>query len=201
MNSELTELTGTAALRHRAFERLTGRHAPEAASAGASSALRVLHDLASSPSSAADALALLHELQVYQVELELQDENLRSAVAELESALARQTRVYDAAPVALLTIDAAGIIQQLNLQAAKLFDTARDNLPGQSLEKLIAPHDGESSLSALIARAQTGDECVTGSFQCRGSDGSAPTLEARLTRDPGVSHVLVALLERNAAAN
>lgn len=186
--------SGASSLRFRAFARLTGQHAPAAASDSASSALRVLHDLASSPASAADALALLHELQVYQVELELQDENLRNSVAELEAALARQTQVYDAAPVALVTIDESAVIQQLNLQAAAMFGTARDSLPGQSLASLITPEDGSALLHGLIGRVQAGEARVSGNFRPNGT--SATSLQVRLGREPESPHFLVALIER-----
>jgi PAS domain-containing protein len=200
MNPESGEPVGTMALRDRAFERLTGRHAPAAASARASSALRVLHDLATAPESAANALALLHELQVYQVELELQDENLRSSVAELETALARQHEVYDAAPVALVTIDVTGVIRHSNLQAAALFGTPRESLPGQSLARLVTPVDGGESFATLVARVQAQAEPVTGCLRHSGRDASPQRLHARLVRDPGSQDVLVALTETEPAA-
>ena len=53
-----------------------------------------------SPDTAADTLKLLHELQVHQVELDLQEEELRRSVAELESALFGSVQLYDFAPAA-----------------------------------------------------------------------------------------------------
>jgi len=76
-----------AKLRLRAASRLPGAAGAKGAAGGATDALAVLHELASSPATAADALALLHELQVHQIELQLQDEELRRSRAELESAL------------------------------------------------------------------------------------------------------------------
>jgi len=72
-------------LRSRAVVHLNG---PDArAHAGASAAFGVLYELASSPSTAPDALALLHELQVHQVEVDLQDEELRHARVEFNSTI------------------------------------------------------------------------------------------------------------------
>jgi hypothetical protein len=51
----------------------------------ATDAFRVLFELASSPDTAGDALALLHELQVHQVELDMQTEELMHSRAELET--------------------------------------------------------------------------------------------------------------------
>ena len=84
-----------AELRLRALQRLTGENGSHDGRLNASAAFQVLHDLASSPSTSAAALALLHELQVYQVELDLQDEELRRSRAELEATLIRQVQVYE----------------------------------------------------------------------------------------------------------
>ena len=45
---------------------------------------------------------LLHELQVHQVELELQNEELRNSRTQLEAAVSRYTDIYDFAPRGLL---------------------------------------------------------------------------------------------------
>jgi len=82
--------TRTQNLRARAAAQLTGSAGSLGSSVGAANALAVLHTLASSPDTAADALALLHELQVHQIELDMQAQELRESRAELESALRRQ---------------------------------------------------------------------------------------------------------------
>jgi len=87
-----------AQLRRRALARLTGRIDPANPRANSAAALGVLYELASSPATAADALALLHEIQVHQVEVQLQDEELRRSLAELEDDLVRHIRLYDLAP-------------------------------------------------------------------------------------------------------
>lgn len=53
---------------------------------------------------------LFHELQVHQIELEMQNAELRQARCELESALERYADIYDFAPVAYLTLDREGTI-------------------------------------------------------------------------------------------
>jgi hypothetical protein len=72
-------------LRRRALAQLRVPAGSHEARLNSSAALGVLHELASSPSTAEAALALLHELQVHQVELDLQDEELRRSRAELEA--------------------------------------------------------------------------------------------------------------------
>ena len=85
----------------------------------------MLHRLASSPETAIEALSLLHELQVYQVELALQDEELRASRVELELLVKRQLQLYDASPAGSLTIDQMTVITELNLAAARLLGLKR----------------------------------------------------------------------------
>ena len=80
-------------LRTRAATQLGGDDMQRQARLSSTAALRVLHALASSPATAADAIALLHELQVHQVELDLQYEELQGSNSELEASLDRQARL------------------------------------------------------------------------------------------------------------
>ena len=74
-------------LRVRAASRLKSTDAAKESTTRATHSMAVLHALASSPATAADALAVLHELQVHQVEVDLQAEELRESRTELEAAL------------------------------------------------------------------------------------------------------------------
>ncbi len=85
------------------------------------------------PANAADALRLVHELQVYQVELELQNEELERARSETEQALACYCDLYEFAPVGYLTVGTDGRIQQVNLNGARLLGQERARLVGASL--------------------------------------------------------------------
>ena len=62
----------------------------------------------------------MHELQVHQVELEMQNEELRRSRAEVEAGLERYTELYDFAPVGYLTLGLDGAIHQVNLTGASL---------------------------------------------------------------------------------
>ena len=127
-------------LRLRARERLTVQNHPSAPPLNSSAALGVLHQLASSPATADDALALLHELQVHQVEIELQAEELQGTRVELETALQRQLQLYDAAPAGLFTLDADGTLYEINLTGANLLGMGRDELVGRALSGFLASH-------------------------------------------------------------
>src|SRR3979411_2109722 len=114
-------------------------------------ALNVLHNLAGSPNSAGDALKLLHELQVHQVELAMQHEQMEQSRAEVAEALERYVERFDFAPVGYFTLEPDGRIVEGNLAGADLFAVDRAELPGRSIESLIAA-DSRAALGAVLNR-------------------------------------------------
>lgn len=86
---------------------------------------RLLQTQAASPATAWDNDRLLHELQVHQVELEMHNEELRHAYGEADSLRERYADIYDFAPVGYFTLDAQGVIVQLNLAGAILLGIKR----------------------------------------------------------------------------
>jgi len=91
-----------------------------------------------------DARRMLHDLQVHQVELEMQNEELLRSQAELGAARARYFGLYDLAPVGYCTLDAQGLILEANLTAADLLGLARGALVGQPLERFIAKSEQDN---------------------------------------------------------
>lgn len=89
------------------------------------------------PPAADEAARLLRELRVHQIELRMQNEELRSAQGELEAALARYAGLFDCAPVGFLVVDRRGAIIQLNLAGAALFEKPRAELIGRRLGALL----------------------------------------------------------------
>ncbi|AMV73768.1 hypothetical protein JCM30471_21870 [Desulfuromonas carbonis] len=81
---------------------------------------------------------LVHELEVHQIELEMQNEELRQARDEAENALDKYTDLYDFAPVGYLTLDREGLIGSANLFIAGLLGVERRRLPGRRLGLLVA---------------------------------------------------------------
>ena len=87
------------------------------------------------------AQKVLHELRVHQIELELQNDELRRTQLELEESRARYFELYDLAPVGYVTIGEDGLIQQANLTMAGLLGVARSTLVKQRWNRFILPED------------------------------------------------------------
>ena len=68
---------------------------------------------------------LLHELQVHQVELEIQNEELKNARDKAEDLLDKYTTLFDFAPISYFIIDKNGIIYETNFSGAKLLEIPR----------------------------------------------------------------------------
>jgi diguanylate cyclase len=85
--------------------------------------------------------ALLHELQVHQIELEMQNEVLRKTQLALEVARDRYVDLFDFAPVAYITLSRDGRITEANFAAAGGFGVSRSELVMQRIERFIAPVD------------------------------------------------------------
>jgi diguanylate cyclase (GGDEF)-like protein/PAS domain S-box-containing protein len=91
-----------------------------------------------------DPRKLLHELHVHQIELELQNHELRQAQTELEASRILYRDLYDLAPIGYCTLDDHGIILQANLSAATLWGVARESLVNQPIHRFIAKEDQDT---------------------------------------------------------
>jgi PAS domain S-box-containing protein len=78
---------------------------------------------------------------VHQIELEMQNDMLREALAELLESNSRYTDLYDFAPVGYLTIDEKSIILEANLTLARQLETERGSLIGRLFPNFIAPDE------------------------------------------------------------
>ncbi len=98
------------------------------------------NDDSSPPRSAEE---LLHELQVHQIELEMQNEELRHAQIALEIARDRYVDLYEFAPVGYLTLSHDSKINSINLNGSSMLGEDRKKLLHRSFSNLVAPehHD------------------------------------------------------------
>lgn len=179
-------------LRGRAVSRITGRS--DTQPVGATAALAVLHDLASSPSTAADALALLHELQVHQVELDLQADESRSSRAEVEAALARQKLLYECAPVGCFTVEQSTAIVEFNLTGAHLLGAAPETLHGRPLGGFLTARGGDA-LRALLARVADGQAGPACTLELETRQAAPHWVHATASADPAGPRFFIVLLD------
>jgi len=83
----------------------------------------------------------LHELRVHQIELEIQNEELRRAQTELDIVSARYFELYDQAPISYFTISEKGLIIEANLTAANLLGVFRGELIQRPFSQFIFRED------------------------------------------------------------
>jgi PAS domain S-box-containing protein len=86
---------------------------------------------------------LLHDLQVHEIELEMQNEALRQAQVALELSRDRYVDLYEFAPVGYLTLDHDGLIAEANLVGAALLGMDRKRLMNRRFAAFVAPEDGD----------------------------------------------------------
>jgi PAS domain S-box-containing protein len=84
---------------------------------------------------------MLHEIDVQQIELEMQNEELIAAQAELDSSRARFIDLYDLAPAGYCTLSDKGLILEINLTAATMLGVPRSALVKQSISRFILKDD------------------------------------------------------------
>jgi diguanylate cyclase (GGDEF)-like protein/PAS domain S-box-containing protein len=93
------------------------------------------------PATEADSRRLVHELEVHQIELEMQNEELRRVQEELEQSRTKYFDLYDIAPVGYLTLSAQGMILEANLTAANLLGIEKSQLVKKAVTRFIARED------------------------------------------------------------
>ena len=113
-----------------------------------------LHD-----KSEADIQTLIHELQVYQIELQLQNEQLIQTRSTTEQWLEKYTDLYDFAPISYFTLDKNNTILQVNLTGAQLLNVDRSLLIGRHFGCYVAL-DSQSTFNIFIETAYRSSERV-----------------------------------------
>jgi len=127
-----------------------------------------------------DAQRLLHELEVHQIELEMQNTELRQARDESEALLDKYTELYDFAPVGYFTLGADGNIRLANLTGSTMVGIGRSNLIGRSFAMLLAQVQ-RSGFKAFLKQVFEAENKQSGEFDL--ADENLPTrtvtIEAR----------------------
>jgi len=102
----------------------------------------------------ADATKLLHELQVHQIELEMQNEELLRANVTAETALKKYTMLYDFAPMGYFTLDSKARICDLNFTAAEMLKDKRISLIDNNF-RLFVSEDSRSAFDTFFTEVYT----------------------------------------------
>lgn len=95
------------------------------------------------PSVPTEVRELIHELGVHQVELELQNEELRRAQLDLAETRDRYRDLYEFAPVGYLTLEYDTTVRDANLAVCLLVGIERQRLVGQTLSRMLTSSDRE----------------------------------------------------------
>lgn len=127
---------------------------------------------------------LLHELQVHQIELELQNEELRASRAEVEAGLARYTDLYDFAPVGYVTLRADGVILQTNLAAARLLGRERARLVGTCFGAFMTAAD-LPRFRAFLGQVFSSKAAPVCEVRLLGNEPPLPTVQIEAVLAPG----------------
>jgi diguanylate cyclase (GGDEF)-like protein/PAS domain S-box-containing protein len=114
---------------------------------------------------------LLHELQVHQIELEMQNEELRRAQLALEESRDRYMDLYEFAPVGYFTLTSKALISEVNLTGATLLGAERKKLLQHGFARFVADFDGDR-YHRLIGSVLKHGERETCDLALRRADGS-----------------------------
>jgi PAS domain S-box-containing protein len=108
-----------------------------------------------------DTVRLVHELKVHQIELEMQNEELKAARATAEALLAQYTELYDFAPAGYLTLARAGTIRQVNFTGARLLGVVRSGLLQRRFGQFVAEGDRRAFSDFLekVFASEAGESC------------------------------------------
>jgi PAS domain S-box-containing protein len=116
-------------------------------------------DLGKSP--VKDVQKLVEELRVHQIELEMQNEELRKAQVELAESRDRYFDLYDFAPVGYFTLDEKGLIVEANLAGANLLGFERASLIKKGFSQFVAPGSQDAFYSHRKQALETGTKQVS----------------------------------------
>jgi len=114
---------------------------------------------------------LLHELQVHQIELELQNEELRNTQVQLRESLKQYSDLYDFAPVGYFTLGKDGVILEVNLAGSALFSADRSSLIGNRFQSFLVEEYADAFYfhERAVFKSGTKQRCE---IKLRKSDGA-----------------------------
>ena len=130
-----------------------------------------------------DRATSAHELEVCEIELELQNEELRRAHSELDASRREFRDLYDLAPAGFLTIDQHAVIVQANRRMATMLGVERARLVGQSFKQFVQP--GSQAILERAQRAREDDAPWIGELMLHTADGREFGVSVHMVRTTG----------------
>src|SRR6185312_9444991 len=144
-----------------------------------------------------DARKQLNSLQVHQVELEMQNTELRKMRAELDASLSRYTALYESAPVGYLTLDRDGSVQQLNQAAATLLGGSPREWRKTRFDAFLVP-GARPVFNKLLAAAAEEHGACNGEAELQRPDASTVVAQISAIYHPQSESYLLALSDGTA---
>ena len=145
-----------------------------------------------------DVQKVMHDLRVHQVELEMQNDELRRTQDALEEARDRYVDLYDFAPLSLLTLSQGGEILEANLSAASLLGLERKALSHQKITRFI-PAEAQDTFFLYCHQVLHSEARQTGELTLKNATGVCLTvrLEGIAADDPSTreSHCRLSLTD------
>lgn len=177
-------------LRQHAENHLRSGSAPSSGGPLDGDALALLYDMARDPARSSDALRLLQELQVYQVELDLQWAQLEANEREMSRDLDHYRALFALTPSVCLLVSADGYVQDGNAAAASLLGVRQHELPGRRLLDFLRPQS-QPVFEALLRQLQAAEPVEGCELWVNGSRDESATAQLCVSVSPGDDAVLL----------
>ena len=131
-----------------------------------------------------DLKKILHELQVHQIELEMQNEELRNAYETAENSLRKYTMLYDLSSTGYFTLNSEGAIKDLNFTGAEILGERRFSLINSNFKLFVTEKSklvfNDFFTRAYISNAKESCEIL---LQCKGKPLTSVYIEGVVTED------------------
>ena len=135
-----------------------------------------------------DVKALVHELGTYEIELEMQNDELRRAHEELYASRSKYADLYDFAPIGYFTLDPDGRISDTNLTGARMFGLGKKSVTGSLFSAFVYADSQEEFRKHLVSTLKTRTRSST-ELKMVGTSGNNFTVQLQsIAADTGGGH-------------
>lgn len=132
------------------------------------------------PESTLDQARLLEDLRIYQIELELQNDELRAAQQDADLLRRRYQSLFEHMPLPALVVDGQGSIDDSNERAAALLGGVRPQTSPDNRFWKAVHQDDRSRVYAALREVRSGETLLLPQVQITHSDTRAPVFDVHL---------------------